>query len=154
MQVTTELRPMFSYSFIYIVFFIVPIILIILINLLMKFFKRKTIHEKVITPDCKDIILIKNNYLLKIQKLLDDFNQNKISNRQAYQALSNIIRTFIYEATNIKVQNYTLKDISQINMPILYELVSEYYNPEFSKISKGNIKESINKTRLVIEKWN
>ena len=63
-------------------------------------------------------------------------------------------RSFIFETTNIKVQNYTLNDISKINMPTLYELVSEYYDPEFSRISKGNIINSIAKTREVIVKWN
>ena len=38
-------------------------------------------------------------------------------------------------------------------MPILYELVEEYYVPEFSEKSIGNIKLSIEKTRKVIEKW-
>jgi len=56
--------------------------------------------------------------------------------------------------TNIKVQNYTLSDIEKINIPILYELVKEYYEPEFSKSSEGNILISLEKTRKVMESWN
>ena len=44
-------------------------------------------------------------------------------------------------------------DIKSVDMPILYELVSEYYDPEFSKEAYGDIKKSINRTREVIEKW-
>ena len=151
MQVKTELRPSFSYSFIHI---IIVIIFMILIFILIKYLKKKEGQKKIIIPNQKDLMTIKKNYLLKIQKLSNDFNEKKISSRQAYQSLSNIIRNFIYETTNIKVQNYTLKDIEMINMPILYELVNDYYDPEFSKISKGNITDSIEKTRMVIEKWN
>ena len=52
------------------------------------------------------------------------------------------------------MQNYTLKEIENLNMPILYELIKEYYNPEFSKNIKGNILSSIEKTEKVIHKWN
>ncbi len=150
MQVTTELRPLFSYSFMYI---IIIIIFIIIDLILIKFFKKQKVKEELIIPNSKDLMMIKNNYLSLVDNLLNDLKNNKITSRKAYQELSKIIRNFIYETTNIKVQYYTLKDISLINMPILYQLVSEYYDPEFSKISKGNILESINKTRMVIEKW-
>ncbi len=151
MQVTVDLRPMFSYS-------LVPILLIIILMIIIFIYlrphKKKDIKKTIVIPSHKDLAVIKKDYLLKIQKLLDDFNNNKISNRLAYQSLSRLIRNFIYEATNIKVQYYTLQDIAKVNMPVLYELVSEYYDPEFSKISKGNIVSSIEKTRKVIEKWN
>ena len=187
MQVTTELRPLFSYSILYIIF---TIILIIFVLIITRYMKKKELKKKLIIPNHKDLLVIngyegyiankmfsvytirKNNikfdtdlnmwedmlfivkYLTKIDNLIINFNNSKLSSRKAYQELSSIIRNFIYEVTNIQVQNYTLKDISTINMPILYQLVSEYYNPEFSKISKGNITLSINKTRMVIEKWN
>lgn len=151
MQVTTELRPMFTYSFWGI---IVVIGLIIGILLTKKYHRPKKINREIIIPNHNNLIAIKNKYLQELYKLTNDFKNEKVSNRQAYQILSSIVRNFIYEATNIKVQNYTLKDISMINMPILYELVSEYYDPEFSKISRGNIMASIDKTRTVIERWN
>lgn len=151
MQVPTELRPMLSYSF-YIIILI--LILIILIFIATKYNKKKNIKETIIIPKPKDLSVIKKNYLLKLQSLIKDVEEEKISNRKAYLLLSSLIRNFIHEATNIKVQNYTLKDIQTADMPILYELVSEYYNPEFSRISVGNIISSINKTKMVIEKWN
>lgn len=152
MQVQTELRPMFSYSFLAIIFITIFTILIFFI---MKYFKKKNnIKNEIIIPKQKDLILIKKDYLIKLDNLINELNENKISNRKAYQNLSSLIRNFIYEVTNIKVQNYTLTDIKKINMPILYELVSDYYDPEFAKISKGNIKVSINKTKMVIERWN
>lgn len=151
MQVQTELRPMFSYSFLTIVLIIV---IAIVVFIFIRYIKKKEIQKNVIIPNYKDLISIKKKYLLKLQELSNNLNSNNITSRKAYQSLSNIIRNFIYEVTNIKVQNYTLKEIKMVNIPILYELVSEYYDPEFAKISKGNISSSINKTRMVIEKWN
>ena len=142
---------MFSYSFIP-VFIIISLIVIIVI--ILKFIKKKELQQQIVIPNHRDMIEIKKRYLSKIQELENNLTAKKISSRKAYQDLSSIIRTFIFEATNIKVQNYTLKEIKMINMPVLFDLVSEYYDPEFSIISKGNIISSINKTRMVIERWN
>ena len=151
MQVTTEIQGMFSYSLLLI---ILLIIILIIIFFRMREKKVPKIEEQVIIPPKKDINAIKKNYLIKINNLYEDFNNQKISNRKAYQLLSSLIRNFIFEVTNIKVQNYTLRDIQTLNMPQLYNLVSEYYDPEFAVISRGNIMESINKTKEVINKWN
>jgi len=115
--------------------------------------KEKTNITKIKYENVNNIIEIKQKYikiLIDLEKKLDN---NNISIREAYQKLSSAIRYFVYEVTNIKVQNYTLQDIKKLDMPILYELVEEYYVPEFSEKSIGNIKLSIEKTRKVIEKW-
>ncbi len=151
MQIQTNLKPMFSYSP-YII--IIIIIIIIATYTYIKEKRKKEIPTHIIIPNNKDITNIKKKYLKELQELNNNLQSNTITNRKAYQKLSNIIRNFIYEVTNIKTQNYTLKEIKKINIPILYELVNEYYNPEFAKISKGNITISIEKTRMVIEKWN
>ena len=151
MQVQTELKPMFSYSLLPT---ITTTIIIIAIYVLIKHLNKKELQKEIVIPNRKDFTSIKKNYLSKLQKLSNDLNSNNITNRKAYQILSRIIRNFIYETTNIKVKNYTLNEIKMINIPILYELVNEYYDPEFAKISKGNISSSIDKTRMVIEKWN
>lgn len=151
MQVTTELRPLFSYS-------IIPIIIIIICIIGLLFFKKylnkRKIRKEIFIPTQKNLLSIKRKYLMQIQKLATDINNKNISNRKAFQTLSSLIRNFIFEATNIKVQNYTLKEIRLVNLPILSELVSEYYDPEFSKISGGNINLSLEKTKAVIERWN
>lgn len=150
MQIDTELREMFSYSII----LIIPLLLLIILLLIIILHKKKDIKNvKIIQPSSKNLIDIKSKYLYNIQILIVDLNTNKISERIAYQSLSRLIRNFIYEVTNIKVQYYTLEDIKKINMPILSKLVEEYYNPEFERVSKGNILESIDKTKKVIENW-
>lgn len=152
MQIGTDLRPMFSYSILLIIIILILIISFVVFLVVTKK-KKESVVQEVIVPNHKDLVSIKKKYLSQIQVLLDDFNNKKISSRKAYQKLSSLIRNFVFEMTNIKMQNCTLKDIKSLNMPVLYELVSEYYDPEFSKVSKGNITSSIEKTRAVINKW-
>lgn len=150
MQIESDLKGLFSYSLLPI--FIVLIIIVILI-ILICMTRKKNIKNVVIIPNKIDLLSIKNKYLVNLDLIMNDYNSNNILERIAYQRLSLLIRNFIYETTNIKVQNYTLSEIQQVNMPILYELVSEYYDPEFAKASKGNFASSITKTRMVIERW-
>lgn len=151
MQTQSELNDMFSYSFIPIIIMIVILIVTIII---FKFIKENQSAPVVIEPNKKDKETIREKYMLQINNLTVDVMNNKIDNRSAYQQLSTLIRNFVFEMTSIKVQYYTLSDIEKINMPILYELVSECYTPEFAKHSEGNILHSIETTRKVIDKWN
>ena len=153
MELKTELQEMFSYSFIpIIIIFIILVCLIIFTILFIKKTKKQNIIIKQIIPK-KDINIIKNDYLSRINNLLNDINNKKVSNRKAYQQLSVLIRNFIYEATGIKVQNYSLEEIKITSIPYLYDLIYEFYDPEFNKISTSSIKDSINKTVSVIQKW-
>lgn len=153
MQVSTELKSMFSFSVFPILVILIIILILFIIHLIINR-KKKIIIPKVKLPEKKNQLEIKQKYLKDLDQLLTNFNTHQITNRQAFQSLSLLVRHFIYEMTSIRVQNCTLSDISKLNMPILYELVLEYYDPEFSKISSGNIFLSIEKTRKVIEKWN
>lgn len=144
------LMPMFSYS-------LFPILLLIIIIGIMVFFlvkpKKKDKEPVIVKPPTKNLFEIKDRYLKKINNLEQEIIEEKIANRNAYIKLSMIIRHFIYEVTQIKVQNYSLQEIIKVNIPPLTALVEEYYNPEFAKESKGEIHNSLKKTREVIDKW-
>lgn len=60
---------------------------------------------------------------------------------------------FVFEVTDITTQNYSLSEIKKLNIPILYELIEEYYEPEFAEQTNGDFDNSINKARRVIEQW-
>lgn len=149
MQIKTELNDMFSYSLFPVIILFVIIVIFLLYLIIIKNNKKYNI----ITPNKKKLLNIKNNYLNNLDILLNDYSNNIISKREAYHRLSLSIRNFIYETTNIKVQYFTLEDIKSIDIPILYDLVSEYYNPEFSRKSEGNFYDSIERTRMVISRW-
>lgn len=155
MQTSVNLQPPFSYS-------IYPIILICLCMILFTIYllikrnkQKKRVEDKIKVEEIKnvDINEIKRKYLEELDVIESQLNTNMIHIRIAYQDISRVIRHFVYEVTNIHVQNYSLKEIKDLDMPMLYELMQEYYVPEFSKYSYGNVKDSLQKTRKVIEKW-
>ena len=151
MQLSVKLQELFSYS-------ILPIIILIVILFLFSMYFLRKRNKKKETPVIKeidkiDINIIQEKYIIKLEELKKDLEKNKISIREAYQALSELVRYFVYEVTNIEVQNYTLKEIKKLNIPVLYNLIKEYYAPEFANISLGNVKESIERTKEVIKKW-
>lgn len=152
--VLDELQPPFSYSI-----YPIIVVIILLIILTICFFMKK--NEKanfkrlpeVKEINLKDLNVIKRKYLKQLEEINNRLNVNEMSTRIAYQNISSILRFFVYEVTNIKVSHYTLRDIKKLNIPILYELIQEYYAPEFSRHSLGDIKSSLEKTRKVIERW-
>jgi len=156
METTVKLQGLFSYSIWPII--VVSIVCIVFsIYLLFENLKNKKIvtkieDVKIIEP--KNIKAIQNKYLKRLDNLRKKLELGKITVRTAYQGLSTLIRYFVYEVTDIKVQNYTLFEIEQLNMPFLTELIQEYYAPEFARQSIGDIKQAIEKTRKVVEKWN
>lgn len=145
MQFQGELQEPFTYSL------IIMIILgvIILFSILFYLFEEKilAIIKKNTLP------YIKKRYLKKLDDLLNDINNNKIDNREAYQKLSNIGRGFIKAATNIDVLTITLMEAKKMEINHLADLMEECYPPEFAKQSNGQIVESINNARRIIQEW-
>lgn len=158
MPITVELQDMFSYS-------IIPIIILALVLaigivwIILHFIKKHRSKPKAAVPAPKlpAITLspeqIKEKYLGIINDLEVKFQSGNMSNRKAYQELSKIIRNFVYEATGIKVHHNTLDEIKRLNMPNLYAIVKECYEPEFSVDKNGYIYDTINKARTVIREW-
>lgn len=154
MQIDVNLKTPFSYSWIPIVILLIVLLLPFLYLLLKKLGVFNLKKNNILSFTAKDINSIKYKYLNKLNDLDKSLNDKKITSRKAYQELSMLIRLFVYELTGLEVQSCTLKDIKKLNIPVLYELIKEYYDPEFSKISKGNIRASIEKTKEVISRWN
>lgn len=152
--ITVELQESFSYW---------PLILFIMAGLigtlLILFLRIKPRPKKPRVPVVKpaapqNIMSIKGKYINALTEIEQKRNANKITDRQAFQAVSRVVRDFVYATTGIKVQNYTLMEIHAANLPRLYELISQCYIPEFAANSQANVYEVINKARTVISQWN
>lgn len=150
--VSVNLQEPFSYSSIGLILLILLIVafIVVLIVILVKKTKNKAVIEYI---PVVDIDGVKNKYLKMIEELSVSVNEEKISNRRAYNDLSSIIRKFTFESTNIDVMKCSLNDIKKLKMPALTKLVEEYYEPEFSYEGKGDILSSIERTKEVILKW-
>lgn len=159
MQTSINLQEPFAYS-------IIPVIITICLTLIETYYliysrkkkrkdrvnevKVKAIPEK----NIKNIPVIKGKYLNQLDTIEYRYTNNMIELRKAYQMISENVRLFVFEITDITTQNYSLAEIKKLNIPILYELIKEYYEPEFASKSEGDFQASINKARRVINEWN
>lgn len=158
MQVTTKLQGPFGYSSIYVA---IPILIALATAAYFAYLKYQEYMKKKKEEEYQEALLhpkpltafriaeIKNRYLEELDKI-----EKQEDIRKAYQDLSALIRNFVSEISRKNVTNLTLKEIDKKEMPALYNLIAEYYKPEFSENSISNIKESIINTRKVIEEWN
>ncbi len=158
MQTSINLQEPFKYSIIPLI--ITMVLLAIIIFLLTYTLRRKqrirveSIEVKEIPEkNIKNIRIIKGKFLNELDSIEYKYKNGKIQLRKAYQLISENIRLFVFDVTDITTQNYSLSEIKKLDIPILYELIKEYYEPEFAKKSVGDFDNSINKARRVIKEW-
>ncbi|MBQ0042537.1 MAG: hypothetical protein KBS85_04325 [Lachnospiraceae bacterium] len=154
---TVDLQGPQSYS-------IVPIIITVLVlfasfvALLFIYLvkKAKQRPKKVFVPKKVKLPLpvLKEKYLYMTTELEDRFRAGKIDEKFAYEELSSLTRHFVFDATDVKVQNYSLEEIARMGMPGLNELIKECYPPEFKPGEKGDILASLDHARRIVAQWN
>ena len=159
MQTSINLQEPFTYSIISLIIVISLIVLetcyLIYSKKKKEEFKVKEIEVKEIPEkNIKNIPVIKGKYLNQLDTIEYKYINKMIELRTAYQLISEAIRLFVFEITDITTQNYSLAEIKKLNIPSLYELIKEYYEPEFASKSVGDFSTSINKASRVINEWN
>lgn len=159
MQTSIKLQEPFMYSPILLIIILI-IVLTMTVYLIYKLKGKKKVKEeyedlKVIPEkNIKNIPVIKGKYLEQLDSIYDKYQNRNIDLRKAYQLISETMRMFFFEITDITTQNYSLKEIKKLNIPNLYDLIEEYYEPEFASKSVGDFNVSINKARSVVKEWN
>ena len=101
-----------------------------------------------------DLAKLKAVYIAKLNEIEEKYNQDKTRIRPAYEGMSKVVREFVYKATGTEVDKFTLAEISNTEFAGLTKLVGEYYQPEFDKISEGDVKASLEKSRRLVAEWN
>ena len=151
MQLDTNLNGPFSYAIypLIIVILLIIITIIVFLCLNVKLKKKEKIVPVVVIP--KDPNSIKKKYLKELDDLISKIDT--LPKRKVYNNLSIIIRSFVLEITSIDVLKYSLNEIKALKIDPLTELVTEYYEPEFSKESDALPITSITKAKEVIDKW-
>ena len=162
METTINLRRLFDFSQLPIVItaavfavLTVAIILMFLYKLIMSYKpKEKVIEEPVKVFVKPDMTKLKAEYMAALDKLEAKFNEDTTKIRPAYEGMSILVREFVYKATGTEVDKFTLSEISQTEFEGLTNLVGEYYKPEFDKISEGDVRASLAKSRRLVSEWN
>ena len=115
---------------------------------------RPAARKIAMSPDM--IYRVKNQYIGRVQALLNNYTQNKVDKREGYQQLSALIRGFVHEVTGINVENFTLREVKAFGIKKLDTLMEEYYVPEFAEDEKAQDKDflqSCNRAMGVIKAW-
>ena len=154
MQVTVELQDNFSYM--PIVLLVAAVVAGIVLLVLwsrhaapVKTQSKPVAQESRRRPDPG----IRQKYDAMLAQLMQQYEDQKVTERQAYQKLSKIVREFAFRMTGVRVQNYTLQEIRVLNQPKLTELIEECYVPEFALRNQADFAETLNTARKVIREW-
>ncbi len=162
METTVNLRRLFDFSKLPIIItaavlglLTVAIVLMLLYNLL-KDMKRKekkeVVEEKVfVKPEMEKL---KTEYLALLDGIEAKFNEDTTKIRPAYEGMSRVVRDFVFRATGTEVDKFALYEICQTEYKDLADLVGEYYQPEFDKISEGDVRDALQKSRRLVSEWN
>ena len=159
MQTSINLQEPFTYSIIPLVIAIILVVVATCYLIYIKILKEQPREEAIKVKEIpekniKNIPVIKNKYLNQLDSIEYKYQNKMIDLRKAYQLISEAIRLFVFEITDITTQNYSLVEIKKLNIPNLYELIKEYYEPEFASKTIGDFNSSVNKARRVINEWN
>ncbi len=162
METTINLRRLFDFSKLPIIITgvvlglitaaIVLMFLYSILKNLKKAEKKTVIEEKVFVKP--DMDKLKEEYLALLDGIEAKFNEDTTKIRPAYEGMSRVVRDFVYRATGTEVDKFALYEICQTEYQDLAALVGEYYQPEFDKISEGDVRDSLEKSRRLVSGWN
>lgn len=154
MQTSVSLQEPYSFSIVPIIVLIIIASALVIVLLFLKKNKNEKSEVKAIPQkNIKNIPAIKNKHLRELEAIEYQYKNNKLELRKAYQLISENVRLFVFEVTDITTQNYSLTEIKKLNIPNLYETIAEYYEPEFSKKPSGDFINSVQKAKEIIQKF-
>ncbi|MCR5383944.1 MAG: hypothetical protein K6E72_04860 [Saccharofermentans sp.] len=162
METTIKLRRLFDFSQLPIIItgavlavLTVAIILMFLYTLLKNYKKKpkEVVEEKPVFVK-PDMTKLKAEYLSLLDGIEAKFNEDPTKIRPAYEGMSRVVRDFVFRATGTEVDKFALYEICQTEYKDLASLVGEYYQPEFDKISEGDVRDALAKSRRLVTEWN
>ena len=77
----------------------------------------------------------------------------ELTNRQAHQRLSALVRAFAHETSGYPASAMTLTELRALNLPGLTAAVEQFYPAEFGVSHTGSVVASANEARRVIAEW-
>lgn len=161
MNTSVSLQNLYKFSVIPLIvvvaiFFAMTIAIVVIVMHRKKVPKKPQKAKSKVIPEhnVKNIPVIKKKFLGRLQEIESKYEKKQINLRKAYQQISECVRLFVFKATDISTQNFSLSEIKGLNIPGLYELIEEYYEPEFASKSVGDFEKAINKARRIINEWN
>lgn len=161
MQTSVDLQGPFYYSLPLLLGLVGLVVLPLIIYAIYYFIKhkpkkrvKKVKPPKPVKPKPVNVEAVRRDYLNNISTIKAKYDNKEIDERQAYLQLSGAVRNFVHEVTGIDAQNFSLAELKKLNMPKLYELIEQFYKPEFSyEDQTSDINKAFSDARTVVAQW-
>jgi hypothetical protein len=159
MQSNVELRPNFTYSPLWLWLGIAGVVLIVAWLVFVFVLTRKRTPKSLATLPPReyqppDLTVLKQKYLALIAEVGVKHANGEYTARYSYQALSKLVRLFVYEINHHRVDVMTLSDLRRSHYPALTQVIEQYYVPEFHRDSAGNVDTAVQAATEVVSTWN
>ncbi|MGG5171427.1 hypothetical protein ACQR35_04475 [Pseudarthrobacter sp. J1738] len=99
-------------------------------------------------------VSVQNAYLQKIDEVEALARGGKISEREAHQRLSLLLRSFVHEVTGVDAPRMTLQELRSAVPAAVADAVALVYPAEFGVHGRGEVESSAQAFRQVIWGWN
>lgn len=100
-----------------------------------------------------DLNEAKWRYMSRLDALLAAYGRGEVDTRVAHEEISRVVRSFVREATDIDVDEWTLADARRSPWPQLAELIAICYEPEFAEHPVADPRPGIEHAKAVIWSW-
>lgn len=158
MQGDVDLRPVFEFSLLWLILGCVLVVIVIGWLVFVIFITRKRVQKTINTlPQvpyvAPDISLLKQKYLALIDDVEKKYASHEYTKRLAHQSLSTLLRFFVYEAQNHRVDVMTLSDLRKTRYLTLAKAIEGLYIPEFRRHEQGDVAAAASSAREMVSSW-
>lgn len=158
MQNDVDLRPAFDFSSIWLVLGCILLAIVVAWLIFVLFITRRRVQKTIktlpkITYVAPDIRRLKQKYLALIDDVEKKYASHEYTKRASHQALSMLLRFFVYEAQNHRVDVMTLADLRKTKYQTLAKAIEGLYIPEFRRHEQGDVAAAVSSAREVVSTW-
>lgn len=102
---------------------------------------------------------VRASYLERITEVESSHRNGRLTDRQAHQQLSGVVRGFVSDVSGIPANRFTLADLQtaladQPTLTPVAEFVADLYSPSFAADAKRDVHDSVRDAREVVQQWN
>jgi len=77
----------------------------------------------------------------------------QLTNREAHQKLSALVRAFAHETSGYPASAMTLSELRALGLPGLTSAIEQFYPAEFGVAGSGSVEVSVAEARRVVAEW-
>ena len=145
--------PPVQYSPVWLLFAVLLVAIVVVWFILVPLFTRPRPIISEATARAAMVPQIRARYDTLIADVAIAHARAELTNRQAHQRLSALVRAFAHETSGYPASAMTLSELRALNLPGLTAAVEQFYPSEFGVADSGSVAASAAEARRVIAEW-